>query len=179
METISVDSFSTAADDSDVRAGRIMTDTTADARPRLDHNVGACDLKLFVYDSLLTNNSNTLKFGRYFSNTTVDGQKNCLISTCQYNDFSRANVRVFTSDVPVYLELRKACPIVNDPAEADAFIVPALMGTVTTAAWCDQYFGNATERRVEQNKLATARGWFWHALPHLNASTAHKQCASN
>ena len=57
-------------------------------------------------------------------------------STSQAPDFHRShNRRAFTSEVPVYHRLVSACRVVQDPASADAFLVPALLGTAIAAGW--------------------------------------------
>ena len=58
----------------------------------------------------------------------------CLLHPCQETGFD-GSIVPFTAEVPLYRRLLEACTLVDDPAEADAFLAPLWLGTLVSLAW--------------------------------------------
>ena len=78
---------------------------------------------------------------------------------------STDGLRYATSEVPVLLRLLQVCTIVEDPAQADAFVVPFPICTWQMIGWL-----RPPRPKVLTNLLQTVR----HHLIHLNESTASR-----
>ena len=125
----------------------------------------SCSLRIYVYEHLLANQSMSVQsLGPLYSN----GQPgNCLLTACNYSDFSHANQRVYTSEIPLYHALMSTCPRVTRAEDADLFVVPLFLGLTTTAFWGRN--ASAISRRVLELNQQTfgARQTLYASLPHL------------
>ncbi|KAL1522004.1 hypothetical protein AB1Y20_021649 [Prymnesium parvum] len=97
-------------------------------------------------------------------------QEFCLLRYCELGWERDANGRQFTSELPVLLRLLQTTTLVDDPATADAFVVPFSIGTYQTLVrWTSRPF----ERR-ELPPISQVTAKLTSQLKFLNASTASR-----
>jgi len=140
---------------------------------------GSCSLRLHVYASLLRNRSESIRTlaplyaapGHNSTRNSTHTSTDCLTGQCAYELFSGS--RVYSSEVPLFDELLRRCPLEDDPAEADLFIVPIMFGTLQSSSW-----GTVRDKEPERYETwrAAAGGAFtadaYAQLSHLTPATA-------
>ena len=90
-----------------------------------------CTLRVFVYDVSVPHLEHQLARGGAFYGMSSDAPgTSCLEAPCQYDTFSAANVRAFTTEVPVYQRIVSLCPRELDPSAADLLLVVSGMNRI-------------------------------------------------
>ena len=119
----------------------------------------SCRLRIFVYEHVLRHLTHELhSVGSFFGWSDVHNAS-CLEAPCSYDSFSAANVRAFTSEIPMYQRIMSQCPRATRPEDADLFIVPFMFGTMMTLGWGLRAIGEAAGRRG-----GSGSGERWHPL---------------
>lgn len=158
-------------------------------QPHAHDHARAAGMRLFVYGLHGTpfSLSSLLEFAVriYASKWRLYGhQDDCLVRYCDlgvatpHSSRSTAgrpqvNARQFTSEIPILLRILQSCQLVDDPAKADGFLVPTLLGTLATIRWS----GLLGSRKVPSGanlSVASLSAELNRSLVYLNASTASR-----
>mmetsp|Transcript_18389 Transcript_18389/g.58587 ORF Transcript_18389/g.58587 Transcript_18389/m.58587 type:complete len:364 (+) Transcript_18389:181-1272(+) len=83
-------------------------------------------------------------------------------------DFVQGNVRQYTAESPIYRRLVSSCPQVDDPADAELFVVPFFFSFMVTAGWVVR----TQEQREARSAMVRAARSIQKKLPALNETTA-------
>ena len=144
-------------------------------------------LRLYVYDFSQTDFSLTslLKFAASLSSRFYGKQDDCLVRYCEFglstpNSKSKSghvgrpwvNVRSLTSEIPVLLRLLQVCTLVDDPLQADGFLVPLPLATLSAIQW----LGKIRYSPAGPDALKTANlvNVIQRNLIHLNPTSADR-----
>lgn len=126
-------------------------------------------MRLFVYplfDLTATVASAASKFlcGSYGS------ERECLLRGCNLGWSPIENLRQHTSELLVLMRLVQSCTIVTDPASADGFLVPALLGMQQALGW--HSFAVPTLRTLVNLTTVQLVEQLHRRLVHLRPETA-------
>ena len=124
-------------------------------------------LRLFVYKSLFGTSSEIFRAAVALmqANRMYGRSRHCMLRSCDVGWGGIANLRQFTPDVPILIRLLQVATIVDDPAEADGFLVPVPLGTFQAANW---------HMKAKGRLFRELRALLGAELVHLNESTSRR-----
>ena len=147
---------------------------------------GSCQLRMFVYHTHLAKMNALFRYGRHFDEVFIEDEQeqlavfrnwsrasSCLEKRCYYNSFGFHNNRAFTGDVPIYDRLMSTCPQVDDPAQADFFLVPWCFGAVSTFGW-DKVKKRRRAKELRALEKHSTELLSPQALEHYSSATADR-----
>ena len=117
----------------------------------------ACNLTLFVYPGL---------------GPSIASLKHRALPTQLATFGSAANRRAFTSEWPVLTRLLTACRITSEPTLADAYVVPATLGTAIASRWSSRAIFRPVQYDRSLQQLSPML--INETLPHLTWRTAKR-----